>query len=108
VFKGERKITFRRDRPRKATETRRALQRAVELPGPAQALFDALRAERAQIAKSQGVPPYVVFHDTTLRAMALERPQTMAELATINGIGESKLKRYGAEFLAVLKAAGRG
>ena len=106
VFKGERKVTFRRDRPRRATETRRGLERAVVLPGPAQALFDALRAERAQIAKSQGVPPYVVFHDTTLREMAIDRPQTMAELATISGVGESKLKRYGTEFLAVLKAAG--
>jgi len=106
VFKKERKVTLRRDRPRKATETRRALQNAVILPGPAQALFDALRAERASLAKSQGVPPYVVFHDTTLREMAMDRPQSMAELGTISGVGESKLKRYGAEFLAVLKAAG--
>ncbi len=104
VFKGERKITLRRDRPRRATETRRALQSAIQLPADAQPLFDALRAERAAIAKSQGVPPYVVFHDTTLRAMALERPKTLAELGTIPGIGESKLKRYGAEFLAVLKS----
>jgi ATP-dependent DNA helicase RecQ len=108
VFRGERKVTLRRDRPRKAAETRRSLQNAVALPGPAQALFDALRAERASIAKAQGVPPYVVFHDTTLREMAMDRPQTMTELATISGVGESKLKRYGAEFLAVLKAAGRG
>jgi len=106
VFKGERKITLRRDRPRKATETRRALQNAVQLPAAAQSLFEALRSERAALAKSQGVPPYVVFHDTTLRAMALERPQTMAELGTIPGIGEGKLKRYGAEFLALLRAAG--
>jgi ATP-dependent DNA helicase RecQ len=106
VFKGERKVTLRRDRPRKATETRRALQNAVALPPAAQTLFEALRTERAALAKSQGVPPYVVFHDTTLRAMATERPQTMAELGTISGVGESKLKRYGAEFLAVLKAAG--
>jgi ATP-dependent DNA helicase RecQ len=106
VFKGERKITLRRDRPRRATETRRALQNAVALPPAAQTLFEQLRTERAAIAKSQGVPPYVVFHDTTLRAMALERPRTMAELGTIPGVGESKLKRYGAEFLAVLKAAG--
>ena len=106
VFKGERKVTLRRDRPRKATETRRALQNAVSLPPAAQSLFEALRTERAALAKSQGVPPYVVFHDTTLRAMATERPQTMAELGTISGVGESKLKRYGAEFLAILKAAG--
>jgi ATP-dependent DNA helicase RecQ len=106
VFKGERKITLRRDRPRRATETRLSLQNAVQLPPGAQSLFDALRAERAALAKSQGVPPYVVFHDSTLRAMATERPRTMAELGTIPGIGESKLKRYGAEFLAVLKQAG--
>jgi ATP-dependent DNA helicase RecQ len=106
VFKGERRITLRRDRPRKATETRRSLQNAVALPPAAQNLFEQLRTERAALAKSQGVPPYVVFHDTTLRAMATERPQTMAELGTISGVGESKLKRYGAEFLAVLKAAG--
>jgi ATP-dependent DNA helicase RecQ len=102
VFRGERKITFRRDRPRKATETKRARQAAADLPPEAQALFDALRAERTRLAKEQGVPPYVVFHDTTLRAMALERPASLAALAAIPGVGESKLKRYGAAFLAVI------
>ena len=106
VFKKERRITLRRDRPRRATETRRSLQQAIVLPAEAQSLFEALRAERASIARAQGVPPYVVFHDTTLRAMALDHPRSMAELATVPGVGESKLKRYGAEFLAVLRAAG--
>jgi ATP-dependent DNA helicase RecQ len=103
VFKGERRIVFRRDRPRKAVETRRSLERLAGLPEAAQSLFDALRAERAKIARAQGVPPYVVCHDTTLRAMATDHPRTLAELGTIPGIGESKLKRYGAEFLAVLQ-----
>src|SRR5690606_22040478 len=102
AFRGERKITFRRDRPRKATEAKRARQAAADLPETAQALFDALRAERARPAKEQGVPPYVVFHDTTLRAMAVERPASLAALGTISGVGESKLKRYGAAFLAVI------
>ncbi len=102
VFRGERKITLRRDRPRKATEGRRSSQAAIDLPEEARGLFDALRAERASLAKAQGVPPYVVFHDTTLRAMALERPASLTALGTIPGVGETKLKRYGAAFLTVL------
>jgi ATP-dependent DNA helicase RecQ len=102
VFRGERKITFRRDRPRKATETKRSRQATADLPEAAQALFDALRAERSRLAKEQGVPPYVVFHDTTLRAMAVERPVSFAALGEIPGIGENKLKRYGTAFLAVI------
>jgi ATP-dependent DNA helicase RecQ len=104
VFRGERRITLRRDRPRKATETKRAARAAAvaDLPETAQALFEALRAERTRLAKEQGVPPYVVFHDTTLRAMALERPGSLVTLAEIPGVGESKLKRYGPAFLAIL------
>lgn len=103
VFKGERRITLRRDRPRRAAEVRRSLQRAVELPAEAQALFDALRAERARLAKSQGVPPYVVFQDVSLRAMATERPQTLDHLIGMPGVGQAKLERYGAIFLKVIR-----
>ena len=81
---------------------------AVELPPEAHALFDALRAERARLAKSQGVPPYVVFQDVSLRAMAMERPQTLDHLIGMPGVGQAKLERYGAEFLAVLRADGPG
>jgi ATP-dependent DNA helicase RecQ len=104
VFRGERRITLRRDRPRKATETKRAARAAAvaDLPETAHALFEALRAERTRLAKEQGVPPYVVFHDTTLRAMAVEKPASLVALAEIPGVGESKLKRYGPAFLAIL------
>ena len=69
------------------------------------ALFERLRAKRREVAQEQGVPPYVIFHDATLRQMAEHRPQTEAELLSISGVGEAKLERYGSEFLEVIAAA---
>jgi ATP-dependent DNA helicase RecQ len=105
VLRGERKVMLRRDQPKRTKKEVRA-QKAAEMPGEAQALFDDLRAERARIAKAQGVPPYVVFHDSTLRAMATTRPQTFDALAILPGIGRTKLDRYGELFLKVIQAAG--
>ncbi len=65
-------------------------------------LFEALRALRREIAEREGVPAYIVFQDATLREMAVLRPTTEDELLGINGVGERKLEKYGAEFLAVL------
>ena len=69
-----------------------------------QSMWDALRAVRTQLAKQHGVPPYVVFHDATLLAMLRALPANEGELATISGVGEAKLKRYGRDFLAVINA----
>jgi ATP-dependent DNA helicase RecQ len=66
-------------------------------------LFEALRACRRELAEETGVPPYVVFHDSTLREMAAARPQTLDALARITGVGTRKLEAYGDAFLAVLK-----
>ena len=66
------------------------------------ALWEALRARRLKLAKAQGVPPYVVFHDATLAAMAERRPRSLGEFAEISGVGERKLAAYGAEFLEVI------
>ncbi len=104
VFKHERQVMLRRDRPRKAREVRRALQNAVGLPETAAPLFDSLRSERARLAKLQGVPPYVIFHDSTLRAMALAPPTSLKAMIGLPGVGQAKLERYGAAFLAVLAA----
>ena len=65
-------------------------------------LFEKLRHLRLSLAKAQNIPPYVIFHDTTLRAMATAKPQTLAELANLPGIGEAKLARYGETFLDAL------
>ncbi|MDB5505977.1 MAG: RecQ [Devosia sp.] len=102
IFRGEQRIVLRRDLPKKRSDVRRQL--AAALPGPAQDAFEALRAERSRLAKLQGVPPYVIFHDTTLRAMATAAPKTFADLESIPGIGAAKLERYGAAFLKVLSA----
>jgi ATP-dependent DNA helicase RecQ len=66
------------------------------------ALFERLRQTRRQLAKDQNVPPYVIFHDTTLIALCQIRPQTLAAMAEIPGIGTAKLDRYGTPFLTAL------
>jgi ATP-dependent DNA helicase RecQ len=105
VFKRERQVFFRKDRPetgRRGKKAGRPEKQAHGLFGEAQALFDALRAERTRIAKELGVPPYVVFPDTTLIAFATERPRNHRDLLGISGVGQSKLDRYGDAFLTVI------
>jgi ATP-dependent DNA helicase RecQ len=70
-----------------------------------QALFEDLRAWRAKTAKERSVPAYVVFHDSTLRALAAGRPQTRAQLAGVSGIGQAKLDAYADPVLGVIAAA---
>jgi ATP-dependent DNA helicase RecQ len=65
-------------------------------------LFEALREKRMALAKAQGVPPYIIFNDTTLVAMAETRPRSMDEFAALPGVGAAKLERYGTMFLDVI------
>ncbi|MEO7917677.1 MAG: HRDC domain-containing protein, partial [Dokdonella sp.] len=67
-----------------------------------EALWQSLRSARARLAKEQGVPAYVIFHDATLLAMLRDQPQTREEMAAISGVGSAKLERYGEAFLAVM------
>ncbi|HEY0959302.1 MAG TPA: DNA helicase RecQ [Novosphingobium sp.] len=67
-------------------------------------LFDALRALRRDLAQEAGVPPYVIFHDATLREMAAQRPATLSALGEIGGVGARKLEAYGAAFLEAIRA----
>ncbi|MDX2203231.1 MAG: DNA helicase RecQ [Hyphomicrobiaceae bacterium] len=67
-------------------------------------LFEALRAWRRDRAAEQHVPPYVIFHDATLSAIARERPRTPDALAKVSGVGQSKLKRYGTAVLEIVRA----
>ncbi|MFN3619251.1 DNA helicase RecQ [Sphingorhabdus sp.] len=65
-------------------------------------LFEALRAKRRELAETAGVPPYVIFHDATLREMALEKPASLSALSQITGVGSRKLDAYGADFLNII------
>jgi ATP-dependent DNA helicase RecQ len=70
---------------------------------PPDPIFDALRACRRDLAQAAGVPPYVIFHDATLREMAQIRPRSLRDMALVSGVGDRKLDAYGDAFLAVLK-----
>ena len=77
---------------------------AAGLPAGAAELFERLRAWRAAAASEQGVPAYVIFHDATLRQIAVQGPATLAELATVSGVGQHKLARYGQQILDTVAA----
>jgi ATP-dependent DNA helicase RecQ len=97
ILKGEQELTITLPAPRKRTSRRRH-------EGPADPMFDALREVRRQLASDAGVPPYVIFHDSTLREIAATRPRSLAELGTVQGVGAAKLARYGEATLAALAA----
>ncbi len=104
VFRHEREVRFRKDRPTsaKAAKGARASSARTALEGSDLELFEALRAKRTAIAKELSVPPYVIFPDTTLIGFATERPESRDDLLGISGVGQSKLERYGDVFLEVI------
>ncbi|MFN7011416.1 MAG: DNA helicase RecQ [Allorhizobium sp.] len=107
VFKREREVRFRKDRPTtgKAARTSSSAANARSaLKASDKDLFEALRSARMEIAREMGVPPYLVFPDTTLVAFATERPTSHDELLSISGVGQSKLERFGDAFLDVILA----
>jgi len=88
--------------PRKERRRKSARNGSAENP-VGDPLFDALRACRRELAQEAGVPPYVVFHDSTLREMAEQRPASLTELGHISGVGQRKLDAYGNAFLAAIR-----
>ena len=105
VLRGDRQLELRRLRPRTKRAATKTRQPAMDLPPGAEPLFDALRALRRRLADDQQVPPYVVFHDATLRTIAATRPTDTAALLAIPGIGAAKAERYGDDVLQTIKAA---
>jgi len=108
VLRGATQVHMRREADR-AERRARKKERAPRARGsldiaPHEApLWDALRDLRGRLAREQGVPAYVIFHDATLFAMLRERPRTLDALGSISGVGERKLARYGSAFLAALE-----
>ena len=101
VMYGESTLQMKTLREDRSAPARRAA--AGELEGDAAELFGRLRALRAQLARRQGVPAYVVFSDKTLREMAISRPRTTTELRAVSGVGSAKAERYGRDFLTVIQ-----
>jgi ATP-dependent DNA helicase RecQ len=100
VLNGSRQVQLRREPERAARAAKRTA--GAELPEGVRPLFEALREWRAGVAREQGVPAYIVFGDATLRGIALTRPGSLAELATVSGVGEKKLETYGPAVLDVV------
>ncbi|QSX73488.1 DNA helicase RecQ [Lysobacter arenosi] len=98
VLRGERELRFRHEAPKPARGRKSrggTTVQMIELDVDSQLRFDALRHWRAAMAREQNVPAYVIFHDSTLRAIAEAAPDDLDELGRIPGIGASKLDRYG-------------
>ncbi|MER8041615.1 DNA helicase RecQ [Streptomyces sp. NPDC094032] len=109
VLGGRRSVPMRKEKAPAAPSRKESGSRSskgarvpVDLPATAVPVFEALRAWRAAAAREQGVPAYVVFHDATLREIATRLPGTIEELATVGGVGEAKLTKYGQGVLDAL------
>jgi ATP-dependent DNA helicase RecQ len=133
VLRGERQVMFRRDAPRPApvagarggrggragggvpgspgspgSRGSSGREAPAELPPEAEAVFQRLRGWRTAVAKELAMPPYVIFKDATLREIAAAPPSTLAGLAMVNGVGETKLAQYGQQILDLLAGTGSG
>ncbi|GFE83736.1 ATP-dependent DNA helicase RecQ [Steroidobacter agaridevorans] len=104
VLRGERKVHIAEApaSPRRKSDVSGG---ADDLHVADQPLFDKLRALRKKLADQSGVPPYVIFHDATLREMVRRAPASLEEFATIPGVGQAKLARYGQLFTDEIRAA---
>ncbi|HVV97667.1 MAG TPA: DNA helicase RecQ [Rhodanobacteraceae bacterium] len=113
VLRGATPVRLRREADRAERHSARKKTKAartyasLEIAPHEAPLWDTLRDLRGRLAREQGVPAYVIFHDATLLAMLRERPRTHDALAAISGVGERKLARYGDAFLAALEAEPR-
>src|SRR6266700_5069128 len=112
VLKGETEVMLREAAPGTRIRASRAKSRRGDLTSASagragaadSALHAALRGWRSEIARTRGVPAYVVLHDSTIDGIASVRPTTLSQLRSISGIGDKKLEHYGAELLALVRA----
>ncbi|QYZ66823.1 MAG: ATP-dependent DNA helicase RecQ [Gammaproteobacteria bacterium (ex Lamellibrachia satsuma)] len=98
LLRGEQGLMLRRQRKVEKEKSKRE-RKLSGLRAFDRSLFESLRVLRLELAEAQGVPPYVIFHDATLTELARRRPASLHEMAAISGVGESKLARYGQQFL---------
>ncbi|HSH26752.1 MAG TPA: RecQ family ATP-dependent DNA helicase, partial [Wenzhouxiangella sp.] len=109
VLRGEEVLHLRPESKRTKPQARGRRERPGQVPVPVEdePLWESLRAHRRQQAEEQGIPPYMVFSDATLRHMLEIRPSSLEEMAAVSGVGEHKLEKYGEGFLRILQAHAR-
>ncbi len=117
VLRGETEVFLRRDvvldkssegEPVRLSRLRKNKRKAapkLSTSGGEDPLWIALKTKRTELAQQQGVPPYIIFHDSTLLEILKHRPKNLAEFSEMSGVGEMKLKRYGEAFLQVVRDA---
>jgi len=109
VLRGEREVLLREEparKPGRGSTGERRSESTLHVDAGDRPLFDALRGWRAQLAREQNVPAYVIFHDRTLRDIAQLRPASLSELTRVGGIGGSKVGRYGEAVLDIIREQG--
>jgi ATP-dependent DNA helicase RecQ len=108
VLRGEQAVWLRRDTQAVKRKSATRTGKTHPASGLDDSLWSALKAKRMELAREQGVPPYVIFHDSTLVEMMSMHPHTLDEMARVSGIGQAKLARYGDAFLKVFEDAAKG
>ncbi|MDP4268179.1 MAG: DNA helicase RecQ [Bacteroidota bacterium] len=106
ILRGEEKVYLRSDvMDRKSTKTKKTStgKRSILTNAEDENLFQKLREYRLSLAKEQGIPPFVIFHDSTLIEIVNKKPSNLKEFSCISGVGKSKLERYGNSFLEIIK-----
>ena len=109
ILRGEKEIWLRRD----AGKTKSQIAKGASpkksnhevASSTEEKLFIALKAQRTELAREQGVPPYVIFHDSTLLEMMKQTPTTLAQFERLSGVGQAKLEKYGQQFIQVIKSS---
>ncbi len=107
ILRGETEVWLRPDTSatsRKVSKVERSSRaKDAYIEAENEPLWHILKAKRTELARSQNIPPYLIFHDSTLLEILNRRPQNLTEMSHISGVGQAKLERYGDEFLQVIK-----
>jgi ATP-dependent DNA helicase RecQ len=104
LLRGEETIELRMDLEQKTSKPKAKLSKAPVSDDIDVGLWEALRECRRVLAQEQGVPPYIIFHDSTLQEMAALMPQSLDEFGTLPGVGERKREKYGPVFLELIQS----
>jgi ATP-dependent DNA helicase RecQ len=105
ILQGEQALYLRKEEPRALSKKQASTKasRKIQIAPQDQELWEELRQCRKYLADEYNVPPYVIFHDATLKEMIDSLPQSASELLRISGVGDSKLEKYGADFLEIIR-----